>query len=115
VHTLGVGTNSGGPIPVPEGGRQFKRDEGGKVVVSKLNEPMLEKLAQETGGLYVPISSPGADPGAIAAAVSSMEQRSFDSESIDVLAERYQWPLALAALGLVLHLSTPPLREAKSS
>lgn len=115
-HSLGVGTLRGSPIPIDSGQgtdpNKFKKDKEGRVVVSKLNEAVLERLAQETGGIYVPISSPGVDPVEITSAISRMERRSFESESLDVLAERFQWPLALAALALVLHLAARPLISA---
>ncbi|MFQ5526549.1 MAG: VWA domain-containing protein [Thermoanaerobaculia bacterium] len=119
VHTLGVGTVRGSPIPVlaesQEAKSSFKKDDQGRVVVSKLNESVLERLAQETGGVYVPVSKPGVDPVEITTAISLMERRSFDSESMDVLAERFQWPLALAALALVLHLAALPLGAAEEN
>ena len=71
----------------------------------------VEKLAAETGGVYIPVSSPGTNPNEITEAISTMERRSFDNESIDVLAERFQWPLAAAAVALVLHLTVSPLRS----
>jgi len=114
VHTLGVGTVQGSPIPLPEGKQRFKQDEEGRVVVSKINETVLERLADETGGIYVPISSSGVDPSKVTRAISAMEGRTFDNESIDVRAERFQWPLALAAIALVLHLSASPLASVRS-
>lgn len=113
VHALGVGSTRGSPIPLPDGARGFKKDEQGRIVVSKVNEAVLERLASSTGGLYVPISSPGADPGVVARAISSMERRTFASESLDVRSERFQWPLALGALALVLHLAASPIRESR--
>lgn len=110
VHTLGVGTTRGSPIPLAEERHRFKQDEDGRVVVSKVNEAVLERLAAETGGIYLPVSSPGIDPIGITRAISGMKRRSFETESLEVLAERFQWPLALAALALVFHLSASPLQ-----
>lgn len=110
VHTLGVGTTRGSPIPLLEEESRFKQDEEGRVVVSKVNEAVLERLATETGGVYIAVSNPRIDPIEITQAISAMEQRSFESESLEVLAERFQWPLALAALALVLHLTASPLQ-----
>jgi Ca-activated chloride channel family protein len=113
VHTLGIGTTRGSPIPLMDEKQRFKKDDDGRVVVSKVNEAVLEQLAAETGGIYIPVSSPGTAPTAITQAISAMERRSFDNESLEVLAERFQWPLALSALALVLHLTTPPLQTRK--
>ena len=54
VHTIGVGTRAGAPLPLPGGAEnEFKRDEGGQVVVSRLSPATLQELAKETGGEYV--------------------------------------------------------------
>lgn len=111
VHTLGVGTTRGSPIPLPDQAQGFKKDEDGRVVVSKVNEAVLERLASATGGIYLPVSSPGADPAPIVRAISAMERRTFETDSLDVRAERFQWPLALAALALLLHLCARPIRS----
>ena len=42
-----------------------------------------------------------------------MERRTFENESLDIRAERFQWPLALAALALVLHLWASPLHPVR--
>jgi Ca-activated chloride channel family protein len=55
--TVGVGTAEGGFIPMKTGGREdYKRDEGGQPVRSRLNEPMLADLASRGGGTYFHIS-----------------------------------------------------------
>ncbi len=115
VHTLGVGTTRGSPIPLLEKEQRFKRDQDGRVVVSKVNEAVLKRLAADTGGIYLPVSSPGIDPLEIIQAISAMERRSFEDEFLDIRAERFQWPLALAALALVGHLWALPLRSVRSA
>ena len=115
IHTLGVGTRRGSPIPLPNGEQRFKLDGDGRVIVSRLNETVLEQLASETGGIYLQVSSPGIEPGEIARAISAMERRSFESESLEILAERFQWPLAVAAFALVLHLAAVPLKPAPTN
>lgn len=51
VYALGVGTPEGAPIPLAGGG--FKKDRNGQVVVSKLREDVLRRVAAATGGAYV--------------------------------------------------------------
>lgn len=51
VFVLGVGTDAGAPIPLPDGG--YKQDKSGKVILSKLNEAAMKSLAMATGGGYV--------------------------------------------------------------
>ncbi len=51
---LGIGTATGAPIPLPQGG--FIKDGKGNIVVPGLNESSLRSLAAESGGSYVGIS-----------------------------------------------------------
>jgi Ca-activated chloride channel family protein len=54
IHTIGLGNPNGAPLPISHsGGRtELKKDEGGKPVVSKLNEDLLKEIANITGGRY---------------------------------------------------------------
>ncbi|OGW19199.1 MAG: hypothetical protein A3K09_02585, partial [Nitrospinae bacterium RIFCSPLOWO2_12_FULL_47_7] len=51
IYTVGIGQDSGAPIPNVGGG--FKKDRQGNVVLSKLGESVLQKIALDTGGAYV--------------------------------------------------------------
>ena len=53
IFIFGIGDSAGGPIPggTEKGG--FKKDKLGKLVLSKLDEAGLEKIAATTGGTYV--------------------------------------------------------------
>ncbi|HRF80030.1 MAG TPA: VWA domain-containing protein, partial [Flavobacteriales bacterium] len=59
VHTIGMGTPEGGPIPAKRNGQitGFRKDQQGNTVVSRLNETMLERIAAEGKGLYVRATS----------------------------------------------------------
>jgi Ca-activated chloride channel family protein len=50
LSVMGVGTASGAPIPLPEGG--FLKDEKGAIVMPGLDEQGLRQLADATGGSY---------------------------------------------------------------
>jgi Ca-activated chloride channel family protein len=55
VFTLGIGTPSGGPIPVYDAKGQFQQmlvDQNGTQVTSRLDEARLSSLASEGGGRY---------------------------------------------------------------
>jgi Ca-activated chloride channel family protein len=51
IHTVGVGTEGGGPIPLPEGG--FVQNDMGTRVTTVLEPAVLEQLADGTGGTYL--------------------------------------------------------------
>ena len=51
IFTIGVGSGDGVPVPAAKGG--FKKDAGGQIVLSRLDEPLLTRIALTTGGSYV--------------------------------------------------------------
>lgn len=118
VHALGIGTPSGGPVPIPgTGNRAFKRESDGSLVVSRLHEDTLEGLTRATNGVYVRVVSAAADPTPVLQKIDGMEKRTIESQLSNHLAERFQWPLGLAVAALLLHLArgpfTPQAREAR--
>ena len=52
VNTIGLGSASGATI-LDTSTHQAKTDENGQVVVSKLNEALLQQIAQTTNGIYI--------------------------------------------------------------
>lgn len=114
VHSLGVGTLEGGRIQVP-GSSGFKRDAEGNLVTSRLHEEVLEDLARRTGGAYLRVTSAAADPAPILGEIDRMEKRTLESQTLSSLQERFQWPLALAALALALHLAVGPFTPAREA
>jgi Ca-activated chloride channel homolog len=112
VYAFGIGTPNGGPVPVSGTGGNgkggYKRDAEGNVVISRLHEDVLENLARSTGGTYVRVTSAAADPGPVVARIDRMEKRTLDSNEVTSLEERFQWPLAVAAMALLSYLGLGP-------
>ncbi len=112
LHAIGIGTPEGKPLELPPtkagGPLEYKRDEAGKVVVSRLQETNLEALTRATGGLYLRATSAAANAEPIASRILDMERRRFSAETISALEERYQWPLSLSIVALCLFLLVPP-------
>jgi Ca-activated chloride channel homolog len=139
VHAIGVGTPQGAPVPLPagapqrdgtqqrdgtllrdgtqqrDGEPQLKRDADGQVVISRLAEEVLEQAADATGGVYVRATGAGADLAPVIGRIEAMATRRFASETLDTRAERFQWPLALAAAALLAHLAAGPFAPAPAA
>lgn len=53
IYTIGIGSKDGAPIPVFQNGQKFyMRNHDGTLVVPKLDEKLLQEIAELTGGLY---------------------------------------------------------------
>ena len=59
VVVWGIGTDSGAPIPLEQGG--FAKDNRGNIVVAKLNEALLNEAALRLKGVYLPFASDDVD------------------------------------------------------
>lgn len=97
---IGVGSQAGVPVPAPDGG--LKKDKQGNIVISKLDEKTLKKMAVLTQGGYVRSVAGDMDLDAIYQTEirGKMEQQTLESGRKRVWEDRYQWPLLLAVLAL---------------
>ena len=108
---IGVGSSDGVPIPEPDGG--FKKDRSGQIVLSRLDENTLKKMAVVTGGTYVRSVAGDMDLDAIYTDEirRTMEAKTVSSGRKQVWEDRFQWPLALALLCLAIELMLPVARK----
>jgi Ca-activated chloride channel family protein len=116
IYTVGIGSPQGVPIPVfDERGNQigFKKDRQGEVVVSKLDELALEKIALQTGGKYYRASSGEAELDRIYEAISGMEKKELASLKFSQFEERFQYVLGIALFLLILETLLSERRKAK--
>jgi Ca-activated chloride channel homolog len=86
LSVLGVGTDSGAPIPIRQGG--FAKDNGA-IVIAKLGSSDLDQLAQNNGGIFRKISANDKDLGALLAQPDLMDERTRELErQFDIWFER---------------------------
>ena len=90
IFTIGIGTPEGAPIQI-----------AGEMVVSKLNEEMLARIADITGGAYVRSSKQSIGLDEIVKAINEMEQTELSMVRFEEFNEQYQY-LLIAALVLLL-------------
>lgn len=104
VHTIGMGSEQGGPIPIYKNGSQvgFRTDNSGQTVVTKLNEGMLKQIATAGGGSYVRANNANAGLNIIMKEIDKMEKTEFASKSIKDYEDRFQFFLIVALLLLVI-------------
>ncbi len=103
VFGVGVGTIEGGPVPgdTAKTGEPYHRDNIGRVVISQLQEGELLRVTEETGGAYARWNAEAGVP-ALAAEVAKLATRPLSGRRATKRADRFQWPLALAALFLLV-------------
>lgn len=117
VFTIGIGKREGAPIPSEDASGGFKKDSNGGVVLSKLDENTLEKIALTTGGTYVHSETGDADLKTVylQGIRREMEGREFSSTRIQKWKERFQWPLLAALLCLIAESLVREVRRKEDS
>jgi Ca-activated chloride channel family protein len=103
VYAVGAGTATGGPIPAGAFGEsQFKKDEKGEVVRTKLNEKLLHELALAGGGQAFNLGQGERAIGALRRAVEDLQKREIEVRSLSEFESWYRWFLLPALLLLLL-------------
>jgi Ca-activated chloride channel family protein len=104
IYALGIGTPAGEPIPIRDSRGNivsYKRDEGDDVVVTKLNEYVLDRVARETGGESYRIGSGDYEVTKLAKDIQGLEKGVFEERTFENYLELFTWPLAVCFLLLV--------------
>jgi Ca-activated chloride channel family protein len=111
LFTIGVGSGEGVPVPAKQGG--FKKDAAGQIILSRLDETLLSQMALSTGGSYVRSVAGDMDLETIYGKQirSAMDAVTVESGRKQIWADRYQWPLTLAIVLLLVTGWMPPVRS----
>jgi Ca-activated chloride channel family protein len=97
IYSVGIGTEAGAPIPNANGG--FKKNRQGEVIITKLQEPTLKQLAEDSGGAYLHSVGGASDTRELVGALNAQLQASSQGQTREkIWNERFQWPLGLAIL-----------------
>ncbi len=78
LHTIGVGSAEGSPITEP-GTNEYKRDDNGQTIISKLNEDLLKQLAQTANGSYHPLDNTATVADELMVELNGMEKKAISS------------------------------------
>ena len=105
IFTIGIGTPQGSPIPLfDEQGKQagHLKDKKGAVVITQLNEGILQTLAQDVGGIYIHASPTDADLQQLIALVQKREKEKIEERNYAQYEEQYPWFLMVSFILLLV-------------
>jgi len=104
LFTIGIGNREGAPIPLAGPGGGFKKDRSGDLVLTRLDEETLKKIALTTGGAYVHSVTGDMDLQSIyvKGIREGMEQTELATSRKKRWMERFQWPLLAAVFVLLV-------------
>lgn len=109
VHTIGIGSREGTPIPYYINGRNagFRRDRDGNTVVTKLDEKKLQDVAQAGGGIYIKATNAMSALKVLFDELNKMQKEEFGSKMFTDYEDRFQYFIAAALLLLLMELLIP--------
>jgi len=98
IYAIGIGTKKGEPIPVTdESGRisGYKKDKKGEVVMTRLDETALQKIALITDGKYYNATPGEFELDSIYGEISRMEKKELSSRLFTQYEDRFQYFLGI--------------------
>lgn len=106
ILTVGVGSTKGGPIPIKRNGvvLNYKKDNNGETVITRLDETILKEIAEETNGIYVNGSNTTEVVDTIKEVLDKMDKKEFESKQIADFKDQFQWFLGLGILLLFVDI-----------
>jgi Ca-activated chloride channel homolog len=114
---FGVGTQKGGPVPLRDDSGQlqgYKRDSRGQPVVSSFRPNEMLRLAGEAGGRYWNASDTESEVTTLLQDLGSLGRGEFAEHRYQIFEERFQIPLVIAVLLLLLEMTLPTRRKLRA-
>lgn len=106
IHTIGMGSPKGAPIPVKnssgENTGRYKQDGSGNTVITQLNQEMMQRIAKAGKGSYITANNSRVGINKLYEELKTLEAKEFETRVYADYEDRFQYPLALAMLLLLL-------------
>lgn len=100
IFTIGVGKTKGAPIPIKRNGvvESLKKDMNGDVVITKLNEEILQEIADQGNGAYINGENTTEAVEVIKEILNQMDKTEFEDKQFAEYKDQFQWFVAAGFL-----------------
>lgn len=112
VNTVGIGSPEGTTIKDSSG--NVKTDASGQPVISKLNEQILQQIAQATNGMYVHLQSSDVAVKQVMNQYTQIEKKALGDTSLYTYESYYTWLALPMLLLLIAETFLPDRKKVKS-
>lgn len=104
IHTIGMGTPEGAPIPFYKNGMQvdFLKDHDGHIVVTRLDQLTLEKIAAEGKGQFIRASNSDDGLTTVMNEIMKMNKKTFGTKVFTEYEDRFQFFIGAGLLILLI-------------
>ena len=110
VFTIGVGSPEGKPIPMDG---ELLKDKNGEIVVTKLDENVLQEIAQAGNGVYVRAGNSEFGLNPIIENIKRMEDEKYSSIVFEEFDEQFMYFLGIALFFFVIEMLVGDRRSRK--
>ncbi len=106
IFTIGVGDIKGGPIPEKRNGviLNYKKDNQGETVITRLNEEVLQNIANEANGAYINGKNTSDVVENIREILNRMDKTEFEAKQFAEYKDQFQWFLGFGIFFLLLDI-----------
>jgi Ca-activated chloride channel family protein len=106
IFTIGVGTAKGDRIPEKRNGilLNYKKDNNGETVITRLDEETLKSIAKEANGVYINGNRTSVVVDEIREILNKMDKTEFEAKQFADFESQFQWFLGAAILFLFLDI-----------
>ena len=106
VHTIGMGSPEGAPIPLQKGYGQtiFLKDRDDKVVISKLDQAALQQIASVTEGIFIRANNNEVGLNKLLEQINKMQKQEIETKIFTEFEHRFQYLLGISIFFLLLEL-----------
>ncbi|TRO67476.1 VWA domain-containing protein [Christiangramia sabulilitoris] len=106
IFTIGVGTEKGGPIPIKRNGviQNYKKDNQGETVITKLNPETLKEIANSAKGSYIEGNVTSEVTEKVTSELQDIEKTEFEAKQFADFESHFQLFLGIALALLFLDI-----------
>ncbi|MCK7589332.1 VWA domain-containing protein [Subsaxibacter sp. CAU 1640] len=106
IFTIGVGTAKGDRIPEKRNGilLNYKKDQNGETVITRLDEETLKSIAKEANGVYINGNKTSVVVDEIRDILNKMDKTEFEAKQFADFESQFQWFLGAAILLLFIDI-----------
>ncbi len=112
IDAIGYGGTDGAAIPIRDHNGQitgYQSDSAGNLVLSKLDETTLQKIADQTGGIYQRATDSGQEVARVVDSIKQSAPSALDQHVQTHDVERFEIFVALAVLALTAEILLPEM------
>lgn len=106
IFTIGVGSTKGDRIPIKRNGVliNYKKDNQGETVITRLNEDTLKDIAEEANGAYINGNNTSDVVKEIRSILNTMDKTEFEAKEFSDYKDQFQWFLGFGIFLLFLDI-----------